>query len=95
MLLHVSRDTFDLSQPLRAWLFTMGTGKAGDALRRSRRVDSTNLGSRFDSEEHSSHESQERDDRLSSDRARGAGESFRDPHASADFARIDSRNPLC
>jgi len=51
--LYVSRDTFDQSKPLRPWLFTIAANKAKDALRRSQRVDATNLGSLFDSEEHS------------------------------------------
>jgi RNA polymerase sigma-70 factor (ECF subfamily) len=51
--LHVSRDSFDLSKPLRPWLFTIAANKAKDALRRRQRVDATNLGSMFDSEEHS------------------------------------------
>ncbi len=53
MQLYVSRDTFDLSKPLRPWLFTIAANKAKDALRRRQRVDSTNLGSMFDNEEHS------------------------------------------
>ncbi len=53
MQLYVSRDTFDQSRPLRPWLFTIAANKAKDALRRSQRVDSTNLGSMFDSDEHS------------------------------------------
>jgi RNA polymerase sigma-70 factor (ECF subfamily) len=53
MQLYVSRDTFDQSKPLRPWLFTIAANKAKDALRRSQRVDSTNLGSLFDSDEHS------------------------------------------
>ena len=53
MQLYVSRDTFDLSKPLRPWLFTIAANKARDALRRMQRVDSTNLGSMFDDEEHS------------------------------------------
>jgi RNA polymerase sigma-70 factor (ECF subfamily) len=53
MQMYVSRDTFDLSKPLRPWLFTIAANKAKDALRRRQRVDSTNLGSMFDSEEHS------------------------------------------
>ncbi len=51
--LYVSRHTFDLSRPLRPWLFTIAVNKAKDALRRRQRTDSTNLGSMFDSEEHS------------------------------------------
>jgi RNA polymerase sigma-70 factor (ECF subfamily) len=51
--LYVSRDTFDLSRPLRPWLFTIAANKAKDALRRRQRIDSTNLGSMFDSEEYS------------------------------------------
>ncbi len=53
MQLYVSRDTFDQSRPLRPWLFTIAANKAKDALRRSQRVDATNLGSMFDSDEHS------------------------------------------
>jgi len=53
MQLYVSRDTFDLSRPLRPWLFTIAANKAKDALRRMQRVDSANLGSLFDSDEHS------------------------------------------
>ncbi len=51
--LYVSRDTFDPSKPLRPWLFTIAANKAKDALRRRQRVDSTNLGSLFDNEDHS------------------------------------------
>jgi RNA polymerase sigma-70 factor (ECF subfamily) len=51
--LYVSRDSFDPSKPLRPWLFTIAANKAKDALRRRQRIDSTNLGSLFDSEEHS------------------------------------------
>ncbi|MCL5279835.1 MAG: RNA polymerase sigma factor [Planctomycetes bacterium] len=53
MQLYVSRDSFDQSKPLRPWLFTIAANKAKDALRRSQRVDSTNLGSMFDNDEHS------------------------------------------
>ena len=53
MQLYVSRGTFDLSRPLRPWLFTIAANKAKDALRRMQRVDSANLGSMFDSEDHS------------------------------------------
>jgi RNA polymerase sigma-70 factor (ECF subfamily) len=51
--LYVSRDTFDQSKPLRPWLFTIAANKAKDALRRRQRVEFTNLGSMFDSDEHS------------------------------------------
>jgi RNA polymerase sigma-70 factor (ECF subfamily) len=51
--LYVSRDTFDLSKPLRPWLFTIAANKAKDALRRMKRIESSNLGSMFDSDEHS------------------------------------------
>jgi len=51
MQLYVSRDTFDLSRPLRPWLFTIAANKAKDALRRMQRIDSANLGSMFDSDD--------------------------------------------
>jgi RNA polymerase sigma-70 factor (ECF subfamily) len=51
--LYISRDTFDQSKPLRPWLFTIAANKAKDALRRRQRVDITNLGSMFDSDEYS------------------------------------------
>jgi RNA polymerase sigma-70 factor (ECF subfamily) len=51
--LYVSRDTFDLSKPLRPWLFTIAANKARDALRRRQRTNFTNLGSMFDNDEHS------------------------------------------
>lgn len=51
--LYVSRDSFDQSKPLRPWLFTIAANKAKDALRRAKRIDSTNLGSMFDGEENS------------------------------------------
>jgi RNA polymerase sigma-70 factor (ECF subfamily) len=53
MQLYASRGTFDLSKPLRPWLFTIAANKAKDALRRRQRVDSTNLGSMFDGDEYS------------------------------------------
>jgi RNA polymerase sigma-70 factor (ECF subfamily) len=53
MQLYVSRDTYDLSRPLRPWLFTIAANKAKDALRRMQRIDSANLGSMFDSDEYS------------------------------------------
>jgi RNA polymerase sigma-70 factor (ECF subfamily) len=51
--MYVSRATFDLSRPLRPWLFMIAANKAKDALRRRQRINSTNLGSMFDSDEHS------------------------------------------
>jgi RNA polymerase sigma-70 factor (ECF subfamily) len=51
--LYVSRDTFDLSKPLRPWLFTIAANKAKDALRRRQRIDATHLGSMFDGDEYS------------------------------------------
>jgi RNA polymerase sigma-70 factor (ECF subfamily) len=51
--LYASRNTFDLSKPLRPWLFTIAANKAKDALRRKQRADTTNLGSMFDGEEYS------------------------------------------
>jgi RNA polymerase sigma-70 factor (ECF subfamily) len=47
----VSRDTFDVSRPLRPWLFTIAANKAKDALRRMQRGEATQLGNMFDSEE--------------------------------------------
>ncbi len=49
--LFVSRDTFDVSRPLRPWLFTIAANKAKDALRRMQRSEATQLGNMFDSEE--------------------------------------------
>jgi len=47
----VSRNTFDLSRPLRPWLFTIAANKAKDALRRMQRSEVTQLGNMFDSDE--------------------------------------------
>ncbi|NLZ03986.1 MAG: sigma-70 family RNA polymerase sigma factor [Phycisphaerae bacterium] len=49
--LFVSRDTFDISRPLRPWLFTIAANKAKDALRRMQRNEVTQLGNMFDSDE--------------------------------------------
>jgi RNA polymerase sigma-70 factor, ECF subfamily len=49
--LFVSRDTFDVSRPLRPWLFTIAANKAKDALRRMQRTEVTQLGNMFESEE--------------------------------------------
>jgi RNA polymerase sigma-70 factor (ECF subfamily) len=54
MQLYVSRGAYDQSKPLRPWLFTIAANKARDAPRRRQWVDATNLGSLFDSDEHSS-----------------------------------------
>ncbi len=51
--LFVSRDTFDVSRPLRPWLFTIAANKAKDALRRMQRTESTQLGNMFGTEESS------------------------------------------
>jgi len=47
----VSRDTFDVSRPLRPWLFTIAANKAKDALRRMQRGEATQLGNMFGSDE--------------------------------------------
>jgi RNA polymerase sigma-70 factor (ECF subfamily) len=52
MQLFVSRDTFDISRPLRPWLFTIAANKAKDALRRMQHQESTHLGDMFNSDEH-------------------------------------------
>ena len=51
--LFVSRDTFDVSRPLRPWLFTIAANKAKDALRRMQRSEATQLGNMFESDESS------------------------------------------
>jgi len=51
--LYASRNTFDLSKPLRPWLFTIAANKAKDALRRKQRGNTANLGSMFDGDEYS------------------------------------------
>lgn len=51
MQLFVSRDTFDVSRPLRPWLFTIAANKAKDALRRMQHQESAYLGDMFDSDE--------------------------------------------
>jgi RNA polymerase sigma-70 factor (ECF subfamily) len=52
MQLFVSRDTFDVSRPLRPWLFTIAANKAKDALRRMQHQESVHLGDMFNSDEH-------------------------------------------
>ena len=51
--LFVSRDTFDVTRPLRPWLFTIAANKAKDALRRMQRSEVTQLGNMFENEESS------------------------------------------
>ncbi len=53
MQLFVSRQTFDVSRPLRPWLFTIAANKARDALRRARRREVVPLGSMCDSDDYS------------------------------------------
>jgi RNA polymerase sigma-70 factor (ECF subfamily) len=48
---YVSRDTFDVSRPLRPWLFTIAANKAKDALRRMQRCETAQFGNMFDNEE--------------------------------------------
>jgi RNA polymerase sigma-70 factor, ECF subfamily len=50
---YVSRDTFDVSRPLRPWLFTIAANKAKDALRRMQRCEAAQFGNMFDNEESS------------------------------------------
>ncbi len=52
MQLFVSRDTFDVSRPLRPWLFTIAANKAKDALRRMQHQESAHLGDMFNNDEH-------------------------------------------
>ena len=53
MQLYVSRDTFDVTRPLRPWLFTIAANKAKDALRRMQRSESAHLGNIFGSDDYS------------------------------------------
>jgi RNA polymerase sigma-70 factor (ECF subfamily) len=48
--LYVSRDRFDLSKPLRPWLFTIAANKAKDALRHRQRTHCAHLGNALDRE---------------------------------------------
>ncbi|MHC4265381.1 MAG: RNA polymerase sigma factor [Planctomycetota bacterium] len=47
--LYVSRDSFDLSRPLRPWLFTIAANKAKDALRKQQRISAMPIGTVADS----------------------------------------------
>jgi len=53
MQLYVSRNTFDVSRPLRPWLFTIAANKAKDALRRMQRSESAYLGNMFGGDDYS------------------------------------------
>ncbi len=46
-----SRKSFDLSRPLRPWLFTIAANKAKDALRKSQRTAAVPIGTLSESEE--------------------------------------------
>jgi RNA polymerase sigma-70 factor (ECF subfamily) len=49
--LYASRDTFDLSKPLRPWLFTIAANKAKDALRKAQRTGAVPIGTISESED--------------------------------------------
>ena len=46
-----SRDSFDMTRPLRPWLFTIAANKAKDALRKRQRKSAMSIGSIADSQE--------------------------------------------
>jgi len=47
--LYVSRDSFDMSRPLRPWLFTIAANKAKDTLRKQQRTSAMPIGTVADS----------------------------------------------
>ena len=49
--LFTSRDSFDMSRPLRPWLFTIAANKAKDALRKSQRTTAVPIGTISDTED--------------------------------------------
>jgi RNA polymerase sigma-70 factor (ECF subfamily) len=49
--LFTSRESFDISRPLRPWLFTIAANKAKDALRKSQRASAVPIGTISESEE--------------------------------------------
>ncbi|MGE4286008.1 MAG: RNA polymerase sigma factor [Phycisphaerae bacterium] len=53
MQLYLSRDSFDLSRPLKPWLFTIAANKAKDQLRRLKRNNSISVGAIADNAESS------------------------------------------
>ena len=53
MQLYVSRNSFDVTRPLRPWLFTIAANKAKDALRRMQRGESAHLSNIFGSDDYS------------------------------------------
>ena len=46
-----SRDSFDMSRPLRPWLFTIAANKAKDALRKSQRTTAVPIGTISDTQD--------------------------------------------
>jgi len=53
MQLYLSRDSFDLSRPLKPWLFTIAANKAKDQLRKLKRNNSISVGAIADNAESS------------------------------------------
>jgi RNA polymerase sigma-70 factor (ECF subfamily) len=51
MQLFNSRDSFDMSRPLRPWLFTIAANKAKDALRKKQRKAAATIGTIADAQE--------------------------------------------
>ncbi len=49
--LYISRESFDISRPLRPWLFTIAANKAKDLLRKRQRHSTISIGAIADSED--------------------------------------------